>query len=75
MQVSSKCHSHTPSLFRCLLYVVGVVFLVMLSKDSFNRKNFFDENALMAGLVKREFTDLLSINEYAKQLKKHGGDE
>lgn len=42
----------------------------MLPNESFNRKNFFDENALMAGLVKREFNDLRLITEYAAKLKK-----
>ena len=52
-----------------LLYLVGVVVLVMLPNDNFNRKNFFDENALMAGLVKREFMDSASIANFVSRLK------
>lgn len=59
----------------CCLYVVGVAFLVMLPNDSFNRKNFFDENALMAGLVKREFMDSASIVEFSNRLKPVASDE
>lgn len=56
--------------FSCVLYLAGLVYLLMLPNESFNRKNFFDENALMAGLVKREFNDLRLITEYAAKLKK-----
>ena len=52
------------------IYLLGLVFLVMLPNENFNRKNFFDENALMAGLVKREFEDQKSIVEYTTLLDK-----
>ena len=58
-----------PNLCRAVLYLAGLVYLVMLSNDKFNRKNFLDENALMAGLVKREFVDSGSIREFASRLK------
>lgn len=64
-----------PNLYSCLLYLVGVVFLVMLPNDKFNRRNFFDENALMTGLVKREFMDAGSIREIANRLKSAASDE
>ncbi len=64
--------SYPPS---CTLYIVGVVFLVMLPNEKFSRRNFFDENALMAGLVKREFTDLGSLADFASKLKAVASDE
>ena len=54
---------------------MGVVFLVMLPNDKFKRKNFFDENALMTGLVKREFMNAGSIQETANRLKSAASDE
>ena len=59
----------------CFLYVLGLIFLLMLPNEQVNRKNFFDENALMAGLVKREFENVRSISEYANRLKKVASDE
>lgn len=59
----------------CIIYLLGLVFLVMLPNENFNRKNFIDENALMAGLVKREFEDLKSIVEYATRLNKSASNE
>ena len=47
----------------------------MLPNDKFNRRNFFDENALMTGLVKREFMDAGSIREIANRLKSAASDE
>lgn len=61
-----------PSFF---LYLVGVVFLVMLPSDNFNRKNYFDENALMAGLVKRDFMDSASIADFVSRLKPLASEE
>ena len=55
--------------------MLGLIFLLMLPNEQVNRKNFFDENALMAGLVKREFEDVRSISEYANRLKKVASDE
>lgn len=54
---------------------MGVVFLVMLPNEKFSRRNFFDENALMAGLVKREFTDSGSLADFASKLKAVASDE
>ena len=56
-------------LLRALLFVVGLVFLYMLPKDEFNRKSFFDENALMVGLARREFRNQNSIGAFAKELQ------
>ena len=49
--------------------MVGLVFLYMLPKDGFNRKSFFDENALMTGLAKREFRSPNSIGSFAKEFQ------
>ena len=68
-------HTVPPLLFSCILYLAGLVYLVMLPHESLNRSNFFDENALMAGLVKREFTDLTSIKHYAAKLRNVAHDE
>lgn len=58
------------SLFsRFLLFVVGVVYLGMLSDDQMSRGSFFDENALMAGLVRREFSGAGSILRFADEMK------
>jgi hypothetical protein len=64
-----------PYLPSSFLYVAGVVFLAMLPNSNFNRKNFFDENALMAGLVKREFMDTKSISGFVSQLKTVASNE
>ena len=47
----------------------------MLPSDHLNRKNFFDENALMAGLVRREFGDQESILAYANELREDAENE
>ncbi len=54
---------------------MGVAFLVMLPSENLNRRNYFDENALMTGLVKREFGDAESIMAYARMLKTVATDE
>ena len=40
----------------------------MLPNEELNRKAFFDENALMTGLVKREFRSQKSITNLASEL-------
>ena len=54
---------------RLLLYVAGLVYLCQLPRDEFNHRSFIDENALMTGLVRREFSDPYAISNYAKQLE------
>lgn len=39
-----------------------------------SRGGYFDENALMAGLVKREFDNQRSIAKHAVEIKKLGDD-
>ena len=54
---------------RLLLYVAGLVYLSQLPRDEFNHRSFIDENALMVGLVRREFSDPNSISRYSRQLE------
>ena len=69
-------HQYFHVLCSCVLYLVGVVFmLLLLPNDKFNRKNFIDENALMAGLVRREFSDIGAMARYASQLRTVVSDE
>ena len=49
--------------------MVGLVLLCFLPNEDFSRRMFFDENALMAGLVRREFTDQSSIRKFAKEIQ------
>ncbi|CAI8038880.1 Glycosylphosphatidylinositol anchor attachment 1 protein [Geodia barretti] len=58
-----------------LLYLCGLVYLGMLPRDEFNRRSFVDENALMVGLVRREFRDSQSISDYAEELADFGVDQ
>ena len=55
--------------FRLLLYVVGLVLLCFLPNEDYSRRMFFDENALMAGLVRREFADQDSIRKFAEEIR------
>ena len=59
---------------RLLLYVAGVVYFYYLTSDEMSRRGYFDENALMTGLVRREFSDQRSIAKHADDIKKLGGD-
>ena len=62
--VSNRSRPHTHTNFanaphmhhRLVLYVVGVLGFALLVKD-LGYKRFVDENALMPGLVKREFSN------------------
>ncbi len=54
--------------FRFLLYMLGIIYMFLLPNENFNLRNFFDENALMAGLVRREYADLSSLAQYSKVL-------
>ena len=49
--------------------MAGLVYLSQLPRDEFNHRSFIDENALMAGLVKREFSNPDSISAFAEQMK------
>lgn len=61
-------------LFRLLLYVAGIVYFYALTSDEMSRRGYFDENALMTGLVRREFTDQKSISKHAEEIKQLGPD-
>lgn len=54
---------------RLLLYVAGLVYLFQLPRDEFNHRSFIDENALMVGLVRREFSNPDSISSYSRELQ------
>lgn len=41
----------------------------MLPNEELSRKSFFDENALMAGLVRREFSNARAISRFADKMK------
>jgi glycosylphosphatidylinositol transamidase len=58
-----------------LLYLCGLVYLGMLPRDEFNRRSFVDENALMVGLVRREFRDSQSISDFAEELADFRDDQ
>ena len=49
--------------------MVGLVYLFQLPRNEFNHRSFIDENALMAGLVKREFSASHLISDYTTQLE------
>lgn len=49
--------------------MVGLVYLFQLPRDELNHRSFIDENALMTGLVRREFNDANSLSHYAEQLE------
>lgn len=57
------------SLSSLFLYVAGLLYLAQLPRDEFNHRSFIDENALMAGLVKREFTSSQAISDLAAELE------
>ena len=63
------------SSIRVLLYLCGLVYLGLLPRDEFNHRSFIDENALMVGLVRREFRDKQSISNYAQELADFQDDE
>ena len=52
--------------------MVGLAYLCILPLEDMSRKSFFDENALMAGLVKREFSNRDSIARYSRGLRNTG---
>ena len=56
-------------LFRLLLYLVGVVYFYFLTSDEMSRRGYFDENALMTGLVQSKFTNQKSISNFAKEIE------
>jgi len=49
--------------------VAGLVYLVQLPRDEFNHRSFIDENALMVGLVRREFSNPDSISSYSRDMQ------
>ena len=54
---------------RLLLYAVGVVYFYYLTSNEMSRTGYFDENALMTGLVRREFSNERSITKHAEEIK------
>lgn len=58
-----------------LLYLCGLVYLGQLPRDELNHRSFIDENALMVGLVRREFSDSQSISDYAEELADFQDDQ
>jgi len=59
---------------RFLLYVAGIVYMFLLPHENFNLRSYFDENALMAGLVRREYADLSSLAQYSKVMSQRVRD-
>lgn len=55
--------------FSFLLYMIGLIFLCFLPNEDYSRRMFFDENALMAGLVNREFEDHNTIKIFAEEIQ------
>jgi len=47
----------------------------MLPKRDLSHKAFFDENALLTGVVRREFGEPNVIREYSEQINLIGDDE
>lgn len=52
-----------------LLFTAGVAGLCLLPSEELMRKAFFDENALMAGQVTREFKDESAIQRYSREMQ------
>ena len=52
-----------------IFYVAGLVYLSQLPRDELNHRSFIDENALMTGLVKREFSSPQTITNYVNELE------
>ncbi|XP_064398574.1 glycosylphosphatidylinositol anchor attachment 1 protein-like [Halichondria panicea] len=59
----------------CVLFVIGIVYLLSLPRRDLSHKAFFDENALLAGVVRREFADPNTIAKYAENIGNFGSDE
>ena len=60
--------------YSLLLYALGVVYFYYLTSDEMSRKGYFDENALMTGMVRREFSNQRSIGKHAEDIKQLGDD-
>lgn len=43
--------------YRVLLFIAGVVGSLLLVREDISKSMYFDENALQAGLVRREYKD------------------
>lgn len=54
-------------LYRPAMFVVGVVAFTCLPLEGICRQRFFDENALLTGLVKRQFNDGPSLKQLLTQ--------
>ncbi|KAG8181461.1 hypothetical protein JTE90_017523 [Oedothorax gibbosus] len=55
--------------FIFLSFISGIVWLALLASDVFNNKTYFSENALLPGLVVREFNPRSSLNRLLDSLK------
>ncbi len=49
--------------------------MLSLPRRDLSHKAFFDENALLAGVVRREFADPNTIAKYAENIGNFGSDE
>lgn len=50
------------------------MYFYYLTSNELSRTGYFDENALMTGLVRREFSDHSSIANHAGELKRFEND-
>ena len=57
---------------RFFLFFVGVAIYVILPQEQFCRYRFFDEHALLEGLVRREYTDSTHLT---RLLTEHSNQE
>ncbi len=70
-KINHKIHTLT----RCILFLVGIVYLISLPRRDLSHKAFFDENALLAGVVRREFADPNTVAQYASEVERLSSNE
>ena len=58
-----------------LFYCAGIGVYCMFPVEGYHRKKFFDENALLTGLVKREFRDSSLITSLQSQYRQNKDKE
>lgn len=49
--------------------------MLALPRKDLSHKAFFDENALLAGVVRREFSDPNAIAKFAQDFERYAEDE
>ncbi|XP_013790376.1 glycosylphosphatidylinositol anchor attachment 1 protein-like [Limulus polyphemus] len=76
----TKEHSKLIILFKqhgnklCFLsYVVGIVWFCLLAWEPYNNRTYFSENALLPGLVQREFSPGHETSRFFQSLKEEAG--